>query len=109
MPKPLFRTGCLLAIGLLLAACGGGGDRASLAAQACDAATRERLEGKDYQLDLTVLAGSMKDKPDGSQLLTAEVVVEPGLATEAKQIIECSVRFAQGKNEPDVIGFVFNW
>lgn len=109
MPKRLFRTGCLLALGLLLTACGGGGDRPNLAAKACDAATRDRLEGKDYQLDLAALAGSMKDKPDGSQLLTAEVVVEPGLATEAKQIIECSVRFAEGKKEPDVIGFVFNW
>ncbi len=93
----------------LLAACSGGGSRNDLAAQACEAAAKDRLEGKDYRVDLAALAQSMQAKPDGSQFLTAPIVIEPGLATEAQQIIECSVRFVEGKPEPDVIGFVFNW
>lgn len=94
----------------LLAACGGGAsNRNDLAAQACDAAAKERLESKAYTLDLVALAQSLKDKPDGTQFLTAPILIEPGLATEAKQIVECSVRFVEGKDSPDVIGFVFNW
>lgn len=106
MFKPIMLSCCLL-----LTACAGGDGKpsAELAAKACDTATRERLEGKDYQLDVAALAKSMQDKPDGSQFLSTPIVVEPGLATEAKQVIECSVRFSKGKDEPDVIGFVFNW
>ena len=102
------RLSILLLISLL-AACTGGGSRNDLAAQACEAAAKDRLDGKGYQVDLAALAESMKDKADGSHSLTAPIVIEPGLATEAKQIMECSVRFVPGKPEPDVIGFVFNW
>lgn len=100
-----------LLICTLLAACGGegGGDRNALAATACENAAKERLAGKAYQVDSAALAASMKPGGDGDLTLTAPIVIEPGLATEAKQIMECTVRFAAGKAEPDVISFVFNW
>jgi hypothetical protein len=99
---------------LALLACGGGGSSADgdpkqLAAEACRAAADARLEGKLYELDLAALAASMKDAPNGEKFLTAPVVIEPGLTSEVKQIVECTVRFTDGKPAPDVVGFVFNW
>lgn len=99
---------------LLLAACGGAGGGAgdgpnALAAQACKAAAESRLDGKLYELDLPALAASMRDAPNGEKFLTAPIVIEPGLTSETKQIVECTVRFAEGKDTPDVVGFVFNW
>lgn len=104
----------LLACCILLAACAGedgssGGSRNALAASACEAAAVERLEGKGYRLDAKALAGSMKDAGDGALLLKAPITVDPGLATETQQTMECTVRFTPGKPEPDVISFVFNW
>lgn len=101
---------------LALVACGGGADnsgrgadRGALAAQVCKAETESRLDGKLYELDVEALAASMKDVPNGEQFLTAPITIEPGLTTEAKQIVECTVRFSEGKEQPDVVGFVFNW
>lgn len=99
---------------LVLAACSGGGDaggndRATLAAEACKAAAESRLDGKLYELDLKALAASMKPAKDGEFFLTGPIVVEPGLTSEVKQVVECNVRFTEGKPSPDVVGFVFNW
>ena len=88
---------------------GGGGSPNDLAAEACKAAAESRLEGKLYELDLAALAASMKDAPNGEKFLTAPIVIEPGLTSEVKQIVECSVRFSEGKPTPDVVGFGFNW
>lgn len=100
---------------LALAACGGGGGAGGgggpgeLAAQACKGAAESRLDGKLYELDVAALAASMRDAPNGEKFLTAPIVIEPGLTSETKQIVECTVRFAEGKDAPDVVGFVFNW
>jgi hypothetical protein len=51
----------------------------------------------------------MRDAPNGEKFLTAPIVIEPGLTSEVKQIVECTVRFSEGKPAPDVVGFVFNW
>ncbi len=108
------RTSLLVPIALALVACGGGGGTADdnpgqLAAEACRAAADARLEGKLYELDLAALATSMKDAPNGEKFLSAPVVIEPGLTSEVKQIVECTVRFSDGKPSPDVVGFGFNW
>lgn len=96
-----------------LVACGGSdvapSSPADQAAAACDAEMTRRMEGKLYQLDKVALAASMKDAPDATKMLTAPVVIEPGLTSEVKQIIECRVRFAEGKPTPDIVGFGFNW
>ena len=96
-----------------LTACGDGGDRGGspgdLAAEACRAAAESRLEGKLYDLDLVALSASMKDVPNGEKFLSAPIVIEPGLTSEVKQIVECTVRFSDGKPAPDVVGFGFNW
>lgn len=99
---------------LVLAACAGdeagaGGNSGDLAAQACKAATESRLDGKLYNMDLKALAASMRDAPNGEKFLTAPITIEPGLTSEVKQVVECTVRFTDAKPQPDVVGFVFNW
>ena len=99
---------------LALVACGsgegeGGGGANDRAAQACKAAAESRLGGKLYELDLAALAASLRDAPNGEKFLTAPIVIEPGLTSETRQIVECTVRFSEGKDSPDVVGFVFNW
>lgn len=106
------RSWLVVPVTVVLAACGGsgggGGNPNEQAAQACEAAAKSRLDGKLYTLDLAVLGASMKDAPNGEKFLTAPIVIEPGLTSEVKQIVECTVRFSDGK-PPDVVGFVFNW
>jgi len=102
-------------VALVLAACsggessGGGDDRASLAADACKVAAESRLDGKLYELDTQALAASMKPAENGEFFLSGPIIVEPGLTSEVKQVVECNVRFTEGKPTPDVVGFVFNW
>ena len=108
------RSWLVVSVTVVLAACGGGeggggGGPNEQAALACEAAAKSRLEGKLYTLDLAALGASMKDAPNGEKFLTAPIVIEPGLTSEVKQIVECTVRFSEGKPAPDVVGFVFNW
>jgi hypothetical protein len=108
------RTWLMVPVTAALVACGGSGgggsgSPADLAATACDEEMTRRMEGKLYELDKVALAASMKDAPDATKILTAPVVVEPGLTSEVKQIVECRVRFAEGKPAPDIVGFGFNW
>ena len=37
------------------------------------------------------------------------ITIEPGLAAESKQTLECSVRFVDGKAAPDVLRVQFIW
>lgn len=105
-----------LPLGLIclgLAACGGDGGTGAgsgpggVAAEACRVAAESRLDGKLYELDLASLAASMKDAPNGEKFLTAPITIEPGLTSETRQIVECTVRFTGDR--ADVVGFVFNW
>jgi hypothetical protein len=98
----------LLCIGL--AACGGkaASSKAEMAAQACDAFAKNKLEGKLYQLDLKVLAASMKPVTDKTEL-TAPIVIEPGLPTEVKQTLECEVLFDAKDGSVEVINMTFIW
>ena len=82
---------------------------AGLAAEACRVELERRLEGKLYEMDLSALAASMKDGGNGTKMLSVPVTTEPGLTSEVKQIMECTVRFAEGKATPDIVGFGFNW
>ncbi|TNJ35722.1 hypothetical protein [Arenimonas terrae] len=107
------RSWLVVTMTVALTACGGGsgggGSPGDLAAEACKVAAESRLEGKLYELDLAALSASMKDAPNGEKFLSAPIVIEPGLTSEVKQIVECTVRFSDGKPAPDVVGFVFNW
>lgn len=107
------RNWMVVPVSLAMVACGGEGGAGDtpndLAAQACRAAAESRLGGKLYELDLAALGASMRDAPNGEKFLTAPIVIEPGLTSEVKQIVECTVRFSEGKPAPDVVGFVFNW
>jgi hypothetical protein len=66
------------------------------------------LGDKAYQLDLKVLAGSMKVEGD-MQALAAPIVIEPGSSGEAKETLNCKVRLSPDGKTADVIslGFVF--
>lgn len=108
------RICAVIAMAAALGGCGGGGEAASgspndLAAKACEEAAKSRVEGKQYEMDLAALAASMKDAPNGEKFLTAPIVIEPGLTSEVKQIVECTVRFSDAKPAPDVVGFGFTW
>ena len=97
---------------LLLAACGGGdggNTQNEAAANACDAYAKEQLDSKTYKLDLAALAASTMDQSGGMKFLKAPIVVDPGLSTEAKQSLECTVRFTDGKDQPDVMKMQFIW
>jgi len=102
----------LLVLGL--AACSGGGEsnapagKGGAAASACDAFVKGKLEGKQYTLDLNALAASLKPDEHEGAILTAPIVIEPGLTTEVKQTISCEVRFgADGKAEVLTVNFIW--
>lgn len=107
------RIWVVAAMASTLVACGGEAKvddtPAGLAADACRVELERRLEGKQYDLELPALAGSMKDGGNGTKMLSAPVTTEPGLTSEVTQIMECTVRFAEGKATPDIVGFGFNW
>jgi hypothetical protein len=99
----------LLCAGLM--ACGGSTapkSKGDDAAQVCDAFAKTKLDGKLYQLDLKVLAASMKPNGDTSQL-NAPIVIEPGLPTEVKQTLECDVRFNANGTNAEVMNLIFIW
>jgi len=88
---------------------GAGATRNELAATACEAFAKGQLADKTYQLDHAVLAKSLADAGGGGQILRAPITIEPGLSSESKQTLECTVRFVDGKDTPDVINLQFIW
>ena len=105
----------LVSMLLALVACGdkggaaGGGSRNELAATACETFAKGQLAEKSYQLDHALLAKSMADAGDGANILRSPIVIDPGLSSESKQSLECTVRFVAGKDAPDVINLQFIW
>jgi hypothetical protein len=103
--------------GSILAGCGGSGagspaaanTRNDLAATACEDYAKGQLDQKSYKLDHAALAASMKDAGDGASALSAPITIDPGLSSESKQTLECSVRFVPGKDTPDVLAMQFIW
>lgn len=97
---------------VLLASCAGSGAGAGkndLAATACDTYAKGQLGDKTYKLDHDALTASFKDLGDGSSFLRAPIVVDPGLSSESKQTLECTVRFVPGKDQPDILKMQFIW
>jgi hypothetical protein len=95
---------------LMIAACGKSANNETpqqRAAAACEAEAKTRIGEKSYQLDIAALAASAK-AADGSWELQVPIVIEPGLRTEAKQILECTVRLQDGK--PSEVTYInFNY
>jgi hypothetical protein len=100
-----------LAVLALMTGCGdkGGGSQNDLAVSACDAYAKTQLADKTYELDHDALAASMVDTGGGSKFLKGPITVEPGRASESKQTLECTVRFVEGKELPDVLKMQFIW
>lgn len=100
----------LVALGMV--GCGGDagpGGKGMIAAKACEESARQQLAGKTFDLDVDALAASDAAQPDGSHLLKGPITINPGLAAESKQTIECSLRFVDGKAAPDVLRLQFIW
>lgn len=93
----------------LLAGCGGAPTPADVAAQACDAQVRTQLGGKPYTLDLRMLAQTMKDDGRGGFLLASQVTVDAGLASQAVQTLECTVRMGADNASAEVLNLRFIW
>ena len=88
----------------------GGGGRNQHAATACETYAKGQLADKTYQLDHAVLAQSLADTPGGgTQTLKSPITIDPGLSSESKQTLECTVRFVEGREAPDVINLQFIW
>lgn len=93
----------------LLAGCGGAPSPADVAAQACDAQVRTQLGNKPYTLDLKMLAETMKDDGRGSVLLASQITVDAGLASQAVQTLECTVRMGADNTSAEVLNVRFIW
>ena len=106
-----------IAMATVLAGCGDGGsartagsaNKNEMAASACDAYAKGQLAEKTYRLDHATLAASMTDAGDGSNFLHGPIVINPGLSSESKQSLECTVRWVAGKDQPDVLKMQFIW
>ena len=101
---------------VFLGGCGGDGggaapaaSRNGLAAKACADYAHGQLGDKTYALDQAVLGASLQEGADGTAALRGPIVVNPGLPSESKQVLECSVRFVAGKDAPDVLAMQFIW
>ena len=93
----------------LLAGCGGAPTPADVAAQACDAHVRTQMAGKPYALDLAALASSKADDGRGGVLLTSPITVDAGLASQAEQDLECTVRMGADGTTAEVLNVRFIW
>ena len=86
-----------------------GNSRNELAATACETYAKGQLAEKTYQLDHAVLAASLAEGTDGAQVLRSPITIDPGLSTESKQTLECTVRFVESREAPDVLNLHFIW
>lgn len=93
----------------LLAGCSPTTTPADIAAQACEAQVRIQTNGRPFQLDMAMLAASATDAGNGSQLLTAPVVVNAGLADQTTQQLECTVRMSADNTSAEVLIVRFIW
>ena len=99
-----------IALCMAIAACGESASNATpqqRAATACEAEAKTRIGDSAYEIDMAGLGQNAKLE-DGSWKLQAPIVIDPGLRSEAKQTLECTVRVAEGKPaEVTYINFIF--
>ena len=106
MTRTLFFTALCMAI----AACGEPASNASpqqRAATACETEAKTHLGDSTYQIDSDAL-GKNARLEDGSWKLQAPIVINPGLRSEARQTLECTVRVTEGRpEEVTLINFIY--
>lgn len=95
-----------IAIAVVLSGCGGG--REQTAAQVCEAAVKNKLAGRTFELNPKAMAASAKAESGDTLSLNSQIVFDRGLTSEYKQTFDCKVRF-EGDKEPSVILLQFNW
>ncbi|MEZ5464315.1 MAG: hypothetical protein R3F22_03605 [Lysobacteraceae bacterium] len=97
----------ILGSAVLLSACGGG--REDAATTACTNQISDKLKDQNYRIDPAELLASAKAEDDAIMHLSGEVVFDPGLPREYKQLVDCRVRFVNGQDLPNVISLNFTW
>jgi len=92
---------------LLLVGCGGGADPA---VEACAAAASERLQGRDYALDLEDMAAKLKRDGNRGEI-SSLFWLNKGLPNEIQQTMICVVQYdpAQPRAAPLVTSIQFQW
>ncbi|MBL8299501.1 MAG: hypothetical protein JNN30_14280 [Rhodanobacteraceae bacterium] len=95
-----------IAMAVFLSACAGGQEQA--VAQACEAAVKNKLAGRTFELNPKAMTAAAKAESSNTFFLNADIVFDKGLSSEYKQTFDCKVRFENNK-EPSVILLQFNW
>lgn len=90
---------------VLVSACGNNVHRQ--AARACLAEVDNRLEDKQFDVDVGQLTNSAVTQAADTLQLSSPIVFDRGRASEYTQIIECRVRL--DADAPTVIFLQFNW
>lgn len=98
------RKSVWLAATLLLAGCGGGGDKA---VEACATELANRLSGKTFALDKADMLAKAKPEADNVIAISSQVTFDAGLPGEYKQGYECKARIDGGN--ASVIQLTFSW
>lgn len=96
---------CVMIVVATVALGGCGGSRESAAAAACEAAAKERSQGKLLAVDLEALAASAVPEGEDVLRLQAPVTFDTGLQSQYSQTLDCRVKItAEG---PKVIRTTF--
>lgn len=104
MRKNTIRLAVAVALSVL-AGCGGSPE--SQAAAACEAAAKERSEGKLLEVDRKALVAGARSESGDILRLQAPVTFDTGLQSEYTQTLDCRVQVADGQVRVIGITFVF--
>ena len=97
------RLAGVLAMLALLSGCGG--SRESQASAACEAAAKERSQGKMLAVDRKALEQAATPENADTLVLEGPVTFDTGLPSEYTQTLNCRVQFTDGNAR--VIGIIF--
>ncbi len=90
---------------LVLAGCGS--SREMQAAEACEAAAKERTPNKLLSVDRKALAKSAKAESDDILQLIAPITLDTGLQSQYTQTLNCRVQFSGSEAKVIALTFVF--
>ncbi len=100
------RAALLIALCLLVSACGNGRD--DHAAQACSDEIGKRLHGRNFGLDAADMVRHVKTEAADTVLVSSSVVLDKGMSSENRQTFDCRVRF-DAAGTASVLYLQFNW
>lgn len=104
MTKSAVRLALVATMMFLISGCG---STESEAAAACEAAAKERTEGKLLAVDLRVLAASAENETADILRLQGPVTFDTGLQSEYTQTLDCRVQVSDGQVRVIAVSYVF--